>query len=71
MMNLDKWTGAIYAITFALLYMVVFLLFPPIYLSLPTMYTKIRLTLEKLVKDGKVKKQRVGKAQVYWWVGGR
>ena len=28
-MNLDKWTGAIYAITFALLYMVVFLLFPP------------------------------------------
>ena len=39
--------------------------------GLPTMYTKIRLTLERLVKEGKVKKQKVGKAQLYWWVGGR
>lgn len=37
--------------------------------GLPTMYTKIRLALEKLVKEGKVKKQKVGKAQLYWWVG--
>ena len=39
--------------------------------GLPTMYTKIRLALEKLVKEGKVKKQKVGKAQLYWWVGDR
>ncbi len=37
--------------------------------GLPTMYTKIRLALEKLVKEGKVRKQKVGKAQAYWWVG--
>jgi len=37
--------------------------------GMPTMYTKIRLSLEKLVKEGKVKKQKVSKAQVYWWIG--
>ncbi|MEM3811652.1 MAG: hypothetical protein QXS81_05280 [Candidatus Micrarchaeaceae archaeon] len=37
--------------------------------GMPTMYTKIRLSLERLVKEGKVKKQKVGKAQVYWWIG--
>ncbi|MGC8580443.1 MAG: hypothetical protein ACP5MB_10365 [bacterium] len=35
--------------------------------GLPTLYTRIRLALEKLVKENKVRKQKVGKAQVYWW----
>jgi DNA-binding transcriptional regulator PaaX len=37
--------------------------------GLPTMYTKIRLALDRLVKEGKVRKQKVGKAYVYWWIG--
>ena len=34
----------------------------------PTLYTKIRLSLEKMVRESKVEKQKVGRAMAYWWV---
>lgn len=33
----------------------------------PTLYTKIRLTLQRLVKESKVESRKNGKAMVYWW----
>ena len=33
----------------------------------PSLYTKIRICLEKLVKEGKVKNIKKSKAVVYWW----
>ena len=35
----------------------------------PTLYTKIRLTLQRLVKEGKLESRKNGKAVVYWWSG--
>ena len=37
--------------------------------GLPTMYTKIRLTLERSVKEGKVKKQKVVKPKIKPHIG--
>lgn len=34
----------------------------------PTMYSKIRNTLEKLKEEGKVKSAKDEKAMVYWWI---
>ncbi|MDE1865696.1 MAG: hypothetical protein KGH94_03630 [Candidatus Micrarchaeota archaeon] len=36
--------------------------------GLPTLYTQIRLTLEKLVREGKAEKAKRGRAVYYWWV---
>lgn len=36
--------------------------------GLPTLYTRVRTTLEKLIREGKVKKAKHEKAFVYWWV---
>lgn len=33
----------------------------------PTLYSRIRNTLNRMVKEGKVKTMRHGKADVYWW----
>ena len=33
----------------------------------PTLYTKIRLTLEKMLKKEIIKKAKHEKAYVYWW----
>lgn len=35
----------------------------------PSMYTRIRLCLEKLVSEGRAKKMKKSKAMVYWWIG--
>ncbi len=35
--------------------------------GLPTLYTKIKTSLEKLAEEGKVTKGKKGKAYVYWW----
>ena len=35
--------------------------------GLPTMYTRIRVTLEKLVNEDRVIKEKYGKAYHYWW----
>jgi hypothetical protein len=39
--------------------------------GLPSLYTRVRLALEKLVRDGEAKKGKSGRAQVYWWIGQR
>jgi hypothetical protein len=38
--------------------------------GLPSLYTKVRVALERLVENGKAKKAKHGKAFVYWWVDG-
>ncbi|MCL5089963.1 MAG: hypothetical protein M1382_02205 [Candidatus Marsarchaeota archaeon] len=35
--------------------------------GLPTLYTRIRRTLKDLIKQGKVKASKDGKAVWYWW----
>ncbi len=35
--------------------------------GLPTLYTRIRLCLEKLKKQGKVDSKKHSKAWIYWW----
>ncbi len=35
----------------------------------PTLYSKVRLSLEKLVREKKVSKAKSKKASVYWWTG--
>ncbi len=37
--------------------------------GLPALYTKIRVSLENLKKEEKVKSKKHGRAVVYWWVG--
>lgn len=37
--------------------------------GLPTMYGRIDRNLRQLVKEGKAKVAKNGKAWVYWWVG--
>lgn len=38
--------------------------------GLPTLYTQIRVSLEKFVATGKVSKTKRGRAVYYWWIGG-
>ena len=33
----------------------------------PSMYTRIRTSLEKLKKEGKINSTKHGRAEVYWW----
>lgn len=35
----------------------------------PSLYTRIRLCLGTLVKEGKVKQRKKSKAMLYWWAG--
>lgn len=37
--------------------------------GLPTLFTRIRLSLVKLVREGKVNQIKKGRAVVYWWIG--
>ena len=37
--------------------------------GLPTLYTRIRLNLEKMVEQGAVNKAKRGRAVYYWWTG--
>lgn len=36
--------------------------------GLPTLFTQVRLSLVKLVREGKLKQKKSGRAMVYWWV---
>ena len=33
----------------------------------PSLYTKIRIALEKLKKEGRINSTKSGRAYVYWW----
>ena len=35
--------------------------------GLPSLYTRVRLCLERLVKEGKVDKAKQERAGLYWW----
>jgi hypothetical protein len=37
--------------------------------GLPSLYTRVRLCVAKLVKENKAKQIKKGRAMVYWWVG--
>lgn len=35
--------------------------------GLPTLFTQIRLCLQKLVRENKINQRKKGRAVVYWW----